>query len=191
MQDICDRLFALARPYLSVRENQKHTEIAYNFALKLLERLDGRPEIVLPTIILHDVGWSAIPPEQHLLAFGPGKFDEELRRVHEVEGAKIAGKLLQRVPLNKEDCLEICRIIENHDSGENPLSLEEKLVKDADKLFRFSPEGFAIDSKRFGIDKRKYLEKLHHFRGQWFFTNYGRELAGVELKKVESRLTSC
>lgn len=170
-----------------MRENQKHTEIAYNFALKLLECLGGRPEIVLPAIILHDVGWSAIPPEQHLLAFGPG-FDEELRRVHEVEGAKIAGELLQRVPLNKEDCQEICRIIENHDSGENPLSLEEKLVKDADKLFRFSPEGFAIDAKRFGIDTRKYWEKLHHFRDQWFFTDYGWELAGAELKKVESRL---
>jgi HD superfamily phosphodiesterase len=151
-----------------VRENQKHTEIAYAFALKLLERLGGRPEIVLPAVILHDVGWSAVPPEQHLLAFGPGAIDEELRRVHEVEGAKIAKRLLQEVPLKKEYCLEICYIIENHDSGENPLTLEEKLVKDADKLFRFSPEGFAIWFERFGLDERKYWEILYHFRSSGF-----------------------
>jgi hypothetical protein len=190
VQDICSRLFSLAGPYLTVRQNQIHTEICYEFALRLLRHLNARPEIVLPAIILHDVGWSAVPTEQHLMAFGPKAIDEELRRIHEVEGAKIAAGILQEVSLNEDDRLEICRIIEIHDSGNNPLSLEEKIVKDADKLFRFSPEGFSIDVERFSIDARGYWKKLHELRDQWFFTDLGRELASGELQKIEKELFS-
>jgi HD superfamily phosphodiesterase len=185
LQDICDKLFALARPYLAVRENQKHTEICYSYALKLLEHIGGRPEIVLPAIILHDVGWSAVPPEKHLLAFGPGEIDKELRRVHEVEGVKIAERLLQEVPLSKEDIREICRIIKNHDSGENPLSLEEKMVKDADKLFRFSQEAFTLDVERFSMKPRENWERLYASLDEWFFTDFAKELAIRELQNLE------
>jgi HD superfamily phosphodiesterase len=188
VQDICNRLFSLAGPYLTVRHNQTHTEICYEFALRLLRHLGGRPEIVLPAIILHDVGWSAMPTEQHLLAFGPKVIDEELRRVHEIEGAKIAAEILEKVSLDENDRLEICRIIESHDSGANPVSLEEKIVKDADKLFRFSPEGFKIDVERFSVDAREYWKKLHEFRDKWFFTDLGRELASGELQKIEKEL---
>lgn len=185
MQDICKKLFDLAQPFLLVRENQKHTESSYNFALKLLEHVGGRPEIVLPAIILHDVGWSSIPPEKHLLAFGLGQIDEKLRRVHEIEGAKIANKLLEHVILEKDVCLEICRIIESHDSAVKPHSLEEKLVKDADKLFRFSPDGIIIDAQRFEVDPIKHWERLYHYIDQWFFTDYAKDLAALELKKME------
>lgn len=182
------RLFKMAAPYLTVRENQRHTEICYDYALKLLEHLGGRREIVLPAVILHDVGWSAIPSNLHLRAFGPGDIDLELRRVHEVEGAKIARKILEKIPLKKEDCLEICRIIENHDSGDNPLSLEEKIVKDADKLSRYSQEIFAIDVIRFGLEPRKIWERLSNFLEEWFFTNYGKKLAIEALQKIEKNI---
>lgn len=190
MEETCRRLFALARPYLNVRGNQRHAEISYIFAKKLLAQLGGRPEIVLPAIVLHDVGWSAVPEELHLLAFGPGKIDEDLRRVHEVEGAKIAAELLGKVPLKKEDCREICGIIENHDSGQDPVSLEEKMVKDADKLYRFSREGFLLDSKRFSIGLIGNWERLACFLSSWFFTDYGKSLAAIELKKLKDEFIS-
>jgi len=66
-QEICE----LARPYLSVRENQVHTEICYGYAVKLNDFYGGREEIVFPAILLHDVGWSVIPEEKLRLAFGP------------------------------------------------------------------------------------------------------------------------
>ena len=185
MHEICSKLFVLAEPFLNVRHNNIHTKISYNFALQLLEHLGGKPEIVLPAVILHDVGWSAVPAEKHLLAFGPKEIDEELRRIHEVEGAKIAGRILEKVPLAQKERQEICRIIESHDSGENPLTLEEKLVKDADKLWRFSSEGFTIDYQRFDLDPREYWEMLQNLLNLWFFTDLGKELARKELKKVE------
>lgn len=184
MHEICTKLFALAEPYLNVRHNDVHTRISYDFARRLLAQLGGKPEIVLPAIILHDVGWSAVPTKKHAQAFGPKGFDEKLRRIHEVEGAKIAGQILDSVPLDREDCREICRIIESHDSGENPLTLEEKLVKDADKLWRFTIEGFTVDYRRFNLNAGEYWKMLQDFRHDWFFTDPAKELARQELEKV-------
>lgn len=187
MDKLCEQLFSLAAPYLTVRLNQEHTEIAFAFARELQQALGGRQEIIFPAIILHDVGWSALPEEQHLKAFGPGS-DPNLNRVHETAGAKIAAVLLEKIHFNQKDTEEICRIIETHDSGQNPLNLEEMIVKDADKLFRFSPRGFAIDVERFGVDRRVYWEKLHEFRKEWFFTETARHIAARELVNVEKDL---
>jgi len=65
-------------------------------------------------------------------------------------------------------------------------------VKDADKLWRFTPEGFSIDAKRFEIDPRKYWGMMQQFKDQpsYFFTNLARELAAEELKKVENQILS-
>jgi hypothetical protein len=185
MDQIVNRLFELAKPYLAVRQNQIHTELCYGFARQLLEYEGGREEIVLPAIILHDVGWSAVPEELQVKAFHPVNADKQINRIHEVEGAKIARSILHQVGIVAQDCEEITRIIESHDSGLNPSTLEEKLVKDADKLWRFTPTGFAIDGKRFAIEPAKYWQMLEEFRQQWFFTDFARDLAGKELLQVK------
>ncbi|MBS4025391.1 MAG: HD domain-containing protein [Clostridia bacterium] len=185
MEEILNKLFELAKPYLAVRQNQIHTELSYQFARQLLDHEGGREEIVLPAIILHDVGWSAVPVELQVKAFHPINSDKQINRIHEVEGAKIAKNILGQVGINEKDCDEISRIIESHDSGLSPITLEEKLVKDADKLWRFNPTGFAIDAERFSIEPENYWELLEGFRQQWFFTNYARELAGKELISVK------
>jgi HD superfamily phosphohydrolase YqeK len=187
MEEICKQLFSDAAPFLSVRCNQEHTEITFRFAKELQKILGGRKEIIFPAIILHDVGWSAIAEELHLQAFGPDA-DPNLNRIHEIEGAKIAAKLLQRIALSEADKQEICRIIESHDSGQNPINLEEKIVKDADKLFRFSPRGFSIDAQRFNVDLRDYWNKLHEFSKHWFLTEPAKTIARRELAKVEQEL---
>ncbi len=188
MNEMCEKLFSDAAPYLNVRYNQEHTEIAFAFARELQEILGGRKEIIFPAIILHDVGWSAIAEELHLKAFGPNS-DPELNRIHEIKGAKIAALLLLDITsLSKADKEEICRIIESHDSGKSPITLEEKIVKDADKLFRFSPRGFSIDVQRFNKDLREYWEFLNEIRKQWFFTEPAKAIAERQLVKVKQEI---
>lgn len=179
-----DLLFAIVRPYLTVRLNQEHTEISYAFACELQEKLGGDQQIIFPAIILHDAGWSALSPDLIQKAFGP-KGDPEINRIHEVEGKKIAAELLQQISLSEAARREICRIIESHDSGNNPRTLEEKIIKDADKLFRFSPRGFAIDVERFNVDAKIYWHYLDKIKEQWFFTPAGKEIAARELSKTE------
>ncbi len=187
MKELYQEIFELAAPYLAVRENRVHTEICFDYAVKLLKFYGGREEVVLPAILLHDVGWSALPEEKINMAFGPGNPDKELNRIHEVEGAKIAASILCRISFEQKDRLEICRIIETHDSGNNPSNLEEKLVKDADKLFRFNPRGFDIDNRRFKMQPQKYWEYLRDNKEQWLYTDYAKVMATEGLEKISSK----
>ena len=63
----------------------------------LLAEIGGDEDIVIPAIILHDVGWKKVPENLQLRAFGPRATSRELNRMHEVEGVKIAGDILKKV----------------------------------------------------------------------------------------------
>ena len=73
MDELFLRVFQVASPFLDTRENEEHTRIAYGFAARLLLVEGGDPQVALPAIILHDVGWKSIPEELQLTAFGPGE----------------------------------------------------------------------------------------------------------------------
>jgi HD superfamily phosphodiesterase len=174
------RIFESALPFLDTRDNEKHTRVAYSFALKLLEAEGGKAEVVLPAILLHDLGWKSIPPDLHVKAFGPGRRDMDLNRIHEVEGAKIAGRILEEIDYPPELIDEIAEIILGHDSGLEALSLNDAVVKDADKLWRFSKEALEVDPKRFGIHPAVHAEWLKHQIDGWFLTETGKKLAREE-----------
>ncbi len=135
-------LFRLAEPYLQVRGDLAHARISHHYALRLLEAEGGEPGIVEPAVILHDVGWSQLTPEQIRIAFGVragGEEAERLNRIHEREGGAIARRVLQSLNYNPPWIERISFLIDRHDSGDQADSLEEKVLKDADKLWRFSP----------------------------------------------------
>ena len=183
MRGIYSQLWELAHPYLQTRHNEEHTKGSYEFAKILVKEEKGDDDIVFPAIILHDVGWSRVPEELHLTAFGPGKLNEELRRVHEIEGAKIACEILFKVGYQGSKIKEILSIIEGHDSRLQPLSLNDQLVKDSDKLFRFSPRGFAIDCERFKIKPYRWYKHLSDVVEEWLFTTKAKELALEQLQR--------
>jgi len=167
----------MARPYLDTRHNEIHTRISFGMAARLLDHEAGDPEVVLPAIILHDIGWKSIPDHLHLQAFGPKATDPGLNRVHEVEGARIARCLLEQVGTEAHRIAEICEIIEGHDSRRDAISQNDRIVKDADKLWRFSREGFAIDVQRFGQTYAGELKRIGDNLPKWFLTPTGRRMA--------------
>lgn len=179
---IYERIWALAKPYLNTRKNDIHTEMATRCAYLLLEKEGGEEEIVIPAIILHDVGWKKVPEELHLKAFGPKATMPKVRRVHEVEGVKIAREILEQINYDQEKIKEILRIIEGHDSRKEPISLNDKLVKDADKLWRYSKEGFQINRKRYEHTFEQYMERLRSHLDKWFLTESGKETANQEIQ---------
>lgn len=180
MEQDYPEIYRLARPYLQTRHNELHTRIAYSFALRLLDAEGGDPEVVLPAVMLHDVGWWTIPPELHVKAFGPGENDMELNRRHEVEGARIACEILNEVGYDPKRQEEIVSIILGHDSRKEPLSLNDAIVKDSDKLWRFSKEALAVDPKRFGIDQSVHTIWLGLQIAKWFLTETAKRLAMKE-----------
>jgi HD superfamily phosphodiesterase len=181
MKPIYQKIFDRAKPLLRTRKNLIHTQIALRYAIKLLRTVKGDEEIVLPAILLHDVGWKAVPEDLQLTAFGPNQSNPQVARLHEVEGAKMARKILEGLHYPPERVDEICRIIRGHDSRKKSLSRSDRVVKDADKLFRYSRKGMAVDVNRFRAHRGAYLSYLEGHIEKWFFLSASRQLAREEL----------
>ena len=185
MKPVFEKIRQLSKPFLQTRHNDVHTEISTQYAFELLKREGGDEQIVIPAIILHDTGWMRVPAELHLKAFGPNATEPELNRLHEVEGVKIAEKILQKLKYDTPKIIKILEIIDGHDSRTEPVSLEDMIVKDADKLWRFSKSGFYIDVERFGESHEKGLERLRSNISGWFFTVTAKEVAAEKLSRRE------
>jgi len=104
-----------------------------------------------------------------------------LARVHEVEGAKIAEAILKDLQYPSEKIKEISRIIRGHDTRKRPISRNDRIVKDADKLWRYSRKGMAIDLDRFRVPRSIYLNFLEKIINEWFLTLTAREMAKREM----------
>ena len=185
MKTIFKEIWDLAKPYLDTRENDVHTQISIRYAYQLMEVEGGDENVVIPAVILHDVGWKKVPPELHLKAFGPKATSPALNRTHETEGVKIAREILANRKYDTQIIALIAEIIDGHDSRKKSISLDDSIVKDADKLWRFSREGFNIDNERFGDSYDEGLARLHKYLPVWFFTKTGKNLAKAELMKRE------
>jgi hypothetical protein len=188
MKTIYDAIYEKAKPYFNTRQNDVHVPIAYEFARRLVAFYpQADREIVFPAIILHDVGWKMVPEERQVNAFGPDATDMESRRTHEVEGAKIAGRILASLGYDEEKTREIVTIIDGHDSRQEALSLNDALVKDADKLFRFTPVGVDIDHVRFRVGRDYHLRRLATYIDGYFFTAEAKKMARSALAEAGSR----
>jgi HD superfamily phosphodiesterase len=179
-------LFKMAEPYLHTRGDLLHTHVAREYALLLMKKEGGDRRIVEPAIILHDVGWSRLDPEEIKVAFGvraAGEKATRINRIHELGGALIARALLEELAYDPSLIDQIIPIVERHDSGRVPKSLEEKLVKDADKLWRFSQVGYRNEMERQNLTPLERYRYLSKNLPSWFFTKTAREVAERELEK--------
>jgi HD superfamily phosphodiesterase len=184
-EQFTQELFRLAEPYLNVRDDLLHTRVAHQYALDLLEKEAGDKKIVEPAVILHDVGWSRLKPEEIKVAFGvnaQGEKGKQLNRIHEVEGAGIAREILTKLDYDRPSTDEIARIIARHDSGKNPQTIEEKIVKDADRLWRVSRIGYYYEMERQNTTHEVRYRFLTRNMGKWFYTKTAMELADTELQ---------
>lgn len=189
MKPVFEKIRQLSKPFLKTRHNDVHTELSTLLAFELLEREGGDEDIVIPAIILHDTGWKRVPADLHLKAFGPRTSRPELNRLHEVEGVKIAEEVLQKVKYDSLKTEKILEIIDGHDSRPKAGSLNDMIVKDADKLWRYSKSGFYIDIARFGESHTEGLDRLRSNISGWFFTASAQEMATDKLRRREKEKT--
>jgi HD superfamily phosphodiesterase len=149
-------IWRLAEPYLKTRSNDGHTIYAYGIARALVDlHPEADPDVVLPAIILHDTGWSQVPDADVLDAIAPGGGRPDLVIRHEKEGARIAAEVLAAVGHDESRTEQILQIIDGHDSRREALSLDDALMKDADKLWRLTPHGIDTVMDWFGLDREQ------------------------------------
>lgn len=173
-------IWAQAKEFLKTRDNDAHSLYAYGIAQALLSQIPEADEnIVLPAILLHDTGWSTVDERENLEAIAPGKDGsrEHLVVQHEKEGAKIARKILEDVGLPAVDIDEIVAIIDGHDTRLTAISLNDSLVKDADKIWRVTPHGRRVVKDWFGLDDREALLLCAYRAYNELFTEQGRAMS--------------
>ena len=140
--------------FLDVRGNDAHTAYSYGLAAALCDlHEEADRDVVLPAIILHDTGWSRVPADEVLEAIRPGGGRPDLVLRHEKEGAAIAAEILRDLGRDPARIAEIVAIVDGHDSRRSALSLNDALVKDADKLWRLTPHGVDTVMGWFGLTR--------------------------------------
>jgi hypothetical protein len=182
MRKIDIPIWQAAKPYLDVRSNDEHTLYSYALLQRLIEFTpEGNPDVLLPAIILHDTGWKMIPADKILHAFGPNNKYPELTRQHELESVKIAQQVLSKLGYEPILIEKITAIIDGHDTTKTARSLDDALMKEADKLWRYTPHGIETIQGWFNISKTEVLDILENFVLPTFLTEKGLMMAKMML----------
>jgi HD superfamily phosphodiesterase len=177
---VIEAVYALAEPYWHTRSGEIHIPASYALAQRLLVALpEADPLIVLPAILLHDVGYACVPEDTHHagLQDAPGGWDADITRRHEIEGARLAGEILAAVGIDAARRARIVEIVDGHDSRLEALSLEDAIVKDADKLWRYTESGVRETHTWVGLTPGELMDYVESKIDVWLFTSPARELA--------------
>ncbi len=175
-------IWELAKDYLKTRDNDAHCLYAYGIANALLSQIPEADEhIVLPAILIHDIGWSTVDERENLEAIAPDRDGSRNHLViqHEKEGARIAREILLAVGLPAADIDEICAIIDGHDTRLQPISVNDACVKDADKIWRVTPHGRRVVNDWFGLTDDESLRLCAYRAYNELFTDAGRAMSRV------------
>lgn len=177
-----EAIWKQAKQYLRVRDNDAHSLYSYAIAKALVLSVDRAQEhIVLPAILLHDTGWSTVNERDALDAIAPGA-DESLKHLivkHEVEGARIAHEILSGLGTASQDIEEITKIINGHDTRTEAISINDMVVKDADKLWRVTPHAREVVMDWFGLDADQALRLCAYRAHDDLFTEVARTMSSV------------
>jgi hypothetical protein len=141
LTDVELRVWEAALPYQDKRGDIGHAEVVLYNALRLLDTVRADRETVTLAAIGHDIGWCRIPEIERYQAWPLAqKGDPQLRASHQVHSVAILRGILQEVGYQDGSrALRIYDIVSQHDTRKGFLSPEDGTMRDADKLWRFSP----------------------------------------------------
>lgn len=123
------------------------------------EKLDDT--LLIPLVILHDVGYSVIENIRDA-----NYYKENIRKEHMKAGAKIAQRILKELNYPENKIKKISHYISVHDNwsfGEVDIYCKDKILgnfKDLDYIWSYTPEGCAITQKTLKKTNKEMLEYL-------------------------------
>jgi CRISPR/Cas system-associated endonuclease Cas3-HD len=189
-----DEAWRAARPYMRARKNDVHVPLSFWYAERLLEHHpEADADVVLLAIMFHDAGWAVIDDEriyQEGFATGEQEVDlaSDVRILHEKEGARLAAQALGGLTEDPAVVEEVVAIIDGHDSRLEALSRNDELVKDADKLWRYSLTGVSVGCDWFSMTPGQYAARLERQVREALFTDAAREIGARELAHTKAIL---
>ncbi len=184
-----DAVWREAEPYMRARKNDVHIPLSFAFARQLLDlHADADEDIVSLAILLHDIGWWSIDMNDIIeKGFGPNMMQSEVRFLHEREGVRLSREVLQKTGWPEAVIAAVGEIIDGHDTRPEPRSLNDRLVRDADKLWRFTVTGVSVACDWFKMTPRQYADRLEE-QFSLLETDAGRKMAQEQLRLTRQAL---
>ena len=163
-----------------------HTLRVVEYGRYLLEHEEGDEEIVIPTLYLHDIGWSSINFDDFRHASPERKRKTMSLSLHMKYGAVLAKKILDDFEYDPQKITTITSIIAIHDEPDKAFAMEDPsatLIVEADRMDRYGPESIERFTTMFGKDYltgdqwKQAAANLLEGLGLWFKTKTGKALA--------------
>jgi len=184
-------LWRAAEPYMRARHNDIHIPLSFAFAELILDDYPEADELVTRVaILLHDTGWARVDADLIVSeGFRSANWRQSDARIqHEIEGCNIARELLPGLGYDTAFITRVTDIIDGHDTRLEHHSLEDAIVRDADRLWRFTPTGTGFSSLWFGKTPRAIVEDLEEKVLDELITASGRRMAEAELGRTRQLL---
>jgi len=182
-----DALWRAVEPATRTRSNDVHLPMTVAYAERLCAaHPEANTELVRVTALLHDTGWSRIDEERIFReGFAEGWKTSRVRHEHEEHGCAIAREVLPGLGYSAAFVAAVVAIIDGHDTRPEALSLEDALLRDADRLWRFNPTGIAVASGWFSTTPAGYAHLTETQDYPELLTEAGRRIALAELARAK------
>jgi hypothetical protein len=185
-----DPIWAAVVPETRTRSNDIHLPISLAYAERLC---DAYPEadrsVVRVAILLHDTGWGRVDEDRILSEGFTGDWRKAaIRYEHEKQGCIIAREVLPPLGYDEDFVEAVVAIIDGHDTRREARSLEDALVRDADRLWRFDHAGIALASGWFRMDPATYCDRLAREIVPELLTEAAIAIARAELSRSQALL---
>ncbi|MFN4046417.1 MAG: HD domain-containing protein, partial [Acidilobaceae archaeon] len=151
--------------------------IAWSNRIVNAEGLDVDPELLLASILLHDIGRALGGEKEH----------------HAVKSAKIGELILEKLEYNRnfiEDCKKAI-LAHSYTLNVEPETLEAKVLSDADKLDAMGAIGIARVFHTGALNARSFEDSVAHLKTkilnlrELLYFNYSRNVAASLESKVK------
>ena len=171
-----------------------HTRISTDFAWRLLrEGVKGDKDIVIPAIMLHDIGYSQIGDKDvYKKTTFPdkvnAKYDIRIKELHLTEGAKLAEEILRGLNYPEYLISAIAEIVRTHEDLQgnkpDPSNQNRVVVSDADKLSRYTAYNLTSGMVLFGREMREIFDFMLKNIDRWLCLEVSKQIALEELRKL-------
>lgn len=184
-----DAVWRRAEPYMRARKNDVHVPLSFAWAQRLLSaHPEADRDVVSLAILLHDIGWYSIDMQDIIeKGFGPNMMQSDVRFLHESEGVRLSRPVLEETGWTEEIIGAVAEIIDGHDTRPEARHLNDRLVRDADKLWRFGVTGVSVACDWFRMTPGQYAARLERQVDQ-LETDVGRQWAAEELRATRGTL---
>ena len=177
-------------PESRTRGNDIHLPISLRYAQRLCDAYPAADrQLVMISVILHDTGWAHVD-ESRILSegFGDNWRKAAIRYEHEEQGCIVARRVLGELGYDTEFIEAVCAIIDGHDTRQVAYSLEDALMRDSDRLWRFDHAGIALASSWFSQDPAWYTDRLEKEIIPELLTEAGYQMGSTDLARSRELL---